>query len=180
MEEQRSVMTRNMVSVAVDAPLIEAMRLMLQKPDQRLPVLGHGGELVGVITESDLLPALMEAASARPQPQHWIELLISRITCPRITPAIIGEVSEAMTADPVTIAEDDPLDEALRLMEVHHIKRLLVVRNGALVGVISRGDLLHALSRAIREAGELAQSSERSRLRAARLESQLWMRGIKP
>jgi CBS domain-containing protein len=173
------VMTRNVVAVAVDAPLIEAMRLMLQNRISGLPVLGHGGELVGVITESDLLR--LDGGGARSPRPHWIELLIEPEHLPKDYASYHGrKVSEVMTASPVTIAQDAPLDEALRLMEVHRIKRLLVVRSGALVGVISRADLLHALSRAVREAGELAQSSERSRVHAARLESQLWMRGIKP
>jgi len=123
----------------------------------------------------------LDGGSVRSPRPHWIELLIEPEHLPKDYASYHGrKVAEAMTASPVTIAEDAPLDEALRLMNLHHIKRLLVVRSGALVGVISRGDLLHALSRAIREAGELAQSSERSRVRAATLESQLWMRGIKP
>ncbi|HLN07615.1 MAG TPA: CBS domain-containing protein [Xanthobacteraceae bacterium] len=173
------VMTRNVVSVAVDAPLIEAMRLMLKHSISGLPVLDRDGKLVGVITESDLL-RLDGGAALSPRP-HWIELLMKPERLPRDYATYHGrKVGEAMTADPVTIGEDDSLDGALRLMEIHHIKRLLVVRGGDLVGVISRGDLLRALSRAVREAGELAQRSERSWQRAARLESQLWMRGIKP
>jgi CBS domain-containing protein len=44
----------------------------------------------------------------------------------------------------VTVGEDAPLEEAVRLMEYHHVKRLPVVKNGAVIGIISRGNLLHA------------------------------------
>jgi CBS domain-containing protein len=170
-------MTCNVVSVAPDAPLTEAMQLMLHNGISGLPVLDRDGTLVGIITESDFL----RLDGQRSQPPRWIELLFSPEHRPKDCASYQSrKVSEVMTANPVTIGPDVRLDDAQCLMDAHHIKRLLVVRDGALVGVISRADLLHALSRAIRDATEHAHHSERSRQRADRLECQLWMQRIKP
>jgi CBS domain-containing protein len=171
-------MTRKVVSVAPDAPLTEAMQLMLHHSISGLPVLDKGGKLLGVITESDFLRL---DGGQRSQPPRWIELLFSPEHRPRDYASYhVCKVCDVMTANPVTIGPDVKLDDAQRLMDTHHIKRLLVVRDGALVGVISRADLLRALSRAIRDATEQAHHSERSRQRADRLECQLWMQRIKP
>ena len=172
------VMTRKVVSVAPDAPLTEAMQLMLHNGISGLPVLDKDGTLVGVITESDFLRL---DGGQRSQPPRWIELLFSPEHRPRDYASYhVCKVCDVMTANPVTIGPDVRLDDAQRLMDAHHIKRLLVVCDGALVGVISRADLLRALSRAIRDATEQAHHSERSRQRADRLECQLWMQRIKP
>jgi CBS domain-containing protein len=101
------VMTRDVVSVAVDEPLIEAMRLMLQNRISGLPVLDRGGALVGVVTESDLLR--LDGGSVRSPRPHWIELLIEPEHLPKDYASYHGrKVAEAMTASPVTIAEDAP------------------------------------------------------------------------
>jgi CBS-domain-containing membrane protein len=55
------------------------------------------------------------------------------------------KVDDVMTRNPVTIAEDSPLDQAVDLMERHRIKRLPVMRDGRLVGMVTRANLMHAL-----------------------------------
>jgi len=57
-----------------------------------------------------------------------------------------------MTSDPITISEDTPVEEAVRLMEGRRIKRLPVIRAGKVVGIVSRANLLHALAAVGREA----------------------------
>jgi CBS-domain-containing membrane protein len=65
-----------------------------------------------------------------------------------------------MTRDPVTITEETPLDEVVRLMEKRRIKRLPVVRNGELVGIVSRANLLHGPASLARGTSESAQSDQ--------------------
>src|SRR4029077_16541075 len=55
------------------------------------------------------------------------------------------KVAEVMTREPITATEETPLDEVVRLMERHRIKRVPVVRAGVIVGIVSRANIMHAL-----------------------------------
>ncbi len=172
-------MTRRVVSIAPDASITEAMRLMLQHEISGLPVIDRTGKLVGIVTEGDFLRR-GEPGTGSERP-HWIEVLIGpEKLADEYVRRRDRKVSDVMTSDPVTITDGTSIEDAVRLMEGRRIKRLLVTRQGEVVGVISRTDLLRALSRAIRQASNSAMIGERSRSREAQLESQLWMHRIRP
>jgi CBS domain-containing protein len=168
------VMTRKVVSVGTQASVLEAIRLMLQNRISGLPVVDGEGLLVGIVTEGDFLRRA-ETGTQRKRPR-WLEFL----TGPgRLAGEYVRthgrKVSEIMTPDPVTAAEDTPLDEVVRLMEQHRIKRLPVVRGRAVVGIISRANLLHALASVVRELPASAQSDTEIRERIlAELEKEPW------
>jgi hypothetical protein len=85
------------------------------------------------------------------------------------------KVGEVMTADPVAIAEDTPLDQLVDVMEKHRIKRLPVVRGGKVVGIVSRANLLHALASVARDVPAPAADDYAIRERLlAHLERQAW------
>ena len=119
-----------------------AAQLMLQYDLSGFPVVDRG-KLVGMVTEGDFLRRF-ETGTERHQPR-WIELLTDpgRLA-EEYTHAHGRQVGEVMTADVVTVAEDASLEDAVQLMERHHIKRLPVVRGEALVGIVARADILHA------------------------------------
>ena len=85
------------------------------------------------------------------------------------------KVHEIMTAGALTVTEDTPLDEVVRLMEKRRIKRLPVVRGNAVVGIVSRANLVHALAGLAREVKPAAASDQAIRDRiVAELAGQPW------
>jgi CBS domain-containing protein len=140
----RDVMTARVISIETDAPIMRAVRLMMQNRISGLPVVGCDGELVGIVTEGDFIRR-GEIGTQRRR-SRWLELLISPR---RLADEYVHErgrkVAEVMTPAPVTATEDTPLDEVVRLMERHRIRRLPVVREGRLVGIVTRANIMHAL-----------------------------------
>jgi CBS domain-containing protein len=151
------VMTPKVVSVGTEASVLEAIRLMLQNRISGLPVVDGEGLLVGIVTEGDFLRRA-ETGTQRKRPR-WLEFLMGPGRLANEYVHTHGrKVSEIMTSDPVTIAEDTVLDEVVRTMEEHRIKRLPVVRGRGVVGIVSRANLMHALASVAHEVPAGAKS----------------------
>lgn len=141
----RDIMSPRVVSIAPDANVLEAIRLMLQNHISGLPVIDRSGALVGVVTEGDFLRR-SETGTERKRPR-WLEFLLGpRRLADEYVHTHARRVEEVMTREPITITEDDPLDEVVRIMERRRIKRLPVVRGVQVVGIVSRANMLHALA----------------------------------
>jgi len=140
----RDVMTPRVISIETDAPIMQAVRLMLQNRISGLPVVGPKGELVGMVTEGDFIRR-GELGTQRHR-NRWLEFLIGpgRLADEYVH-ARGRKVEEVMTREPITVTEDTPLDEVVRLMERHRIKRLPVMQAGKLVGIVTRANIMHAL-----------------------------------
>jgi CBS domain-containing protein len=140
----REVMTYGVIGVPETASLAEAVETMLRSRVSALFVFDAHKAVVGVLSEGDLLRR-GELGSERKRP-HWLELLLGS---GRLAEAYAHEhgrkAGEVMTSNVETIAEDAELSEAVDRMIRHHIKRLPVLRGEAVVGVISRSDLLKGL-----------------------------------
>ena len=140
----RDVMTPRVISIETDAPIMQAVHLMLQNRISGLPVVGPKGELVGMVTEGDFIRR-GEIGTQRHR-NRWLEFLVGP---GRLADEYVHtrgrKVEEVMTRQPITVTEDTPLDEVVRLMERHRIKRLPVLREGALVGIVTRANIMHAL-----------------------------------
>lgn len=139
------IMTSKVLTVAPEADIAAAMRLMLDNAISGLPVVDAGGRLVGMVSEGDFLRRA-ELGTERRRPR-WLEILLG--------PGRIADdyahsrgrnVAEVMTQDVASVAEDTPVDELVRLMERRRIKRVPVLRDGALVGIVTRANLLRALA----------------------------------
>jgi len=139
------LMTRNVVTVRQTATVGEAVRLMLQRGISGLPVIDAAGALVGIVTEGDFLRR-SEMGTERRRPRWLGFLLGTGRLAEEYTHTHAREVSEVMTTDVRAIAEDTPVAEIVSLMEKHRIKRLPVLRDGAIVGIVSRANLLRALA----------------------------------
>jgi len=146
----RDVMTRNVIAAKADDSILSAARLMLQNRISGLPVRDASGALIGIVTEGDFLRR-GELGTTKRRPR-WVEFLLG--------PGKLAEeyvhqsgrkVSEVMTRNPHTVSEDDTLESVVTLMERYRVKRLPVMRDGRLVGIISRANLLHALASLARE-----------------------------
>jgi CBS domain-containing protein len=140
----RDVMTPRVISIETDAPITRAVRLMLQNRISGLPVVGPKGDLVGMVTEGDFIRR--DELGTQRRRNRWLELLIGpgRLADEYVH-ARGRKVEEVMTREPITVTQDTPLDEVVRLMERHRIKRLPVLREGKLVGIVTRANIMHAL-----------------------------------
>ena len=146
----KDIMTRNVISVAADEPILKAARLMLQNRISGLPVVDRDGELVGIVTEGDFLRR-SELGTQRGRPR-WLEFIIGPgQLADEYVHASGRKVEEVMTLDPCVAAETDSLEKVVQLMERKHIKRLPVMRDGRMVGIVSRANLMHALAGLVRE-----------------------------
>ena len=155
----RDIMTSPVISVAPDSTVLEAVRIMLLRHISGLPVIEKGGELVGMVTEGDFLRRA-ETGTQRRRPR-WLEYLLGpgRLA-DEYTRSHGRKVHEIMTFGALSVTEDTPLDEVVRLMEKRRIKRLPVVRGNAVVGIVSRANLVHALAGLAREVKPAAASDQ--------------------
>ena len=170
----RDVMTQEVVTVPAGASVLQAGELMSRYEISGLPVVDDEGHLVGIVTERDFLRP-EKTSGDRPRPR-WFEVLAGR-SMPPAAPDRFRErrVAEVMTPSPITVGENTPLDEVVRLIELQDIKRLPVMRSDQLVGVISRGDLLRALVQSIHNGAGAMKESKAARARLTELERQSWL-----
>lgn len=152
------VMTDRVISVRPSDRIADAVRLMLDNRISGLPVISEAGQLVGIVSEGDLLRRI-ETGTTRHR-ARWLEILLSP---GRLATEYVHthgrRVDEVMTSDVITITETSPLDTVVQLMERHGIKRMPVVRDGSVVGIVSRANLLHALA-ALRSADAPSVASD--------------------
>ena len=138
------VMTREILSVAPDASVLEAVRLMLQHKISGLPVIDAAGRLQGILTEGDFLRRV-ETGTERKRSRFVEFLLGPGRLAEEYTHASGRRVSEVMTPDVQTVTEDAPLEQVVHLMERHRVKRIPVVRGDKVVGIGTRKNLMRAL-----------------------------------
>jgi CBS domain-containing protein len=142
------IMTSNVLTVQEDAPIEEAIRLMLQHRISGLVVTDKAGHLAGMVTEGDFLRRReTDTQKAR---SRWLQFLLGPgKLADEYTRTAGRKVGEVMTHSPQTVAEDAPLAEAIARMERHHIKRLPVMRGNEVIGIVSRANFLRALASAV-------------------------------
>jgi CBS domain-containing protein len=120
-------------------------KLMLDNRISGLPVVDDRGNLVGMVTEGDCLRRT-ETGTERKRPR-WLEFLTgARRLADEYIQTRSRKVADVMTQTPITVVEDTALEQAVHLMESRRIKRLPVMRDGKVVGIVSRANLLQALA----------------------------------
>lgn len=140
----RDVMTANVISISAQATILEAARTMLRNRISGLPVVDAEERLIGMVTEGDFLRR-SEIGTERRRPK-WLEFVLGPGRMAEEYVHVAGrKVEDLMTRDPVVVGEDDDLHIIVELMERRHIKRLPVLRNGKIVGIVSRANLMRAL-----------------------------------
>ena len=157
----KDVMTRNVISIGPDESIAKAAQLMLQNRISGLPVIDLNGELIGIVTEGDFLRR-GELGTQRRRPK-WLEFIVGPGRLAEEYVHSAGrKIDEIMTTDPVTASEDDTLEKVVEVMERRHVKRLPVVKNGRVVGIIARSNLMHALASFARdeEGAQRARSND--------------------
>ena len=124
----RERMSTEPVTITASASITEALRTLRQHHVRRLPVLDENGALVGIVSEKDLL-------YASPSPATSLSIYEMHDMLSRL------QVTELMTADPVTVSPDTLLEEAALIMADSKFGGLPVVKDGELVGIITETDI---------------------------------------
>src|SRR3954452_1349795 len=162
------IMTRSVITVTPDATVLKAANLMLQYHVSGLPVVNTAGRLVGIVSEGDFIRR--SAIGTQKTRGRWLKFLLG---AGRVAADYVHEhgrkISEVMTLDPITITEETSLDEIVSLMERNGVKRLPVMRDGKLVGIVSRANLLQAVAGLVRDVPDPTADDDhiRSRIVAA-------------
>lgn len=144
------IMTRDVITVTPHTTIEDAANIMLKTRISGLPVVDDQGLLVGIVSESDFLRR-REIGTERKR-SRWLQFLVGP---GRSAADYVKErgrkVEDIMTREPVTVGEETPLDDLVRLMEKNDIKRLPVMRDKVLVGIVTRSNLLQAVASLARE-----------------------------
>ena len=144
------IMTRRLITVVADTSIIDAANIMLKNHVSGLPVLDHTGKLVGIVSQSDFLRRA-EIGTQRKR-ARWLKILLGPGTAATDFVRESGrKVGEVMTLEPYTVTEDATLEEVVQLMERNNVKRLPVIREDKLVGIVTRSNLLQAVAELARE-----------------------------
>lgn len=177
----KDVMTREVVSVDPERTVGEVARVLLAHGVSAVPVV-DGGRLVGIVSEGDLMHRAEIGTDRRPR-SWWLRLFTGDATLAReYTKAHAERVSDVMTTEVIVVEEETPLADVAAVLDSKRIKRVPVVRDGRVVGVVSRADLVRSLAAARSAAAPAAARRDDDALRARVVEilrAQPWC-GIAP
>lgn len=157
------VMTSPVISITASASIADAAKLMLANRISGLPVVDNDGKLVGMVSEGDFLHRgeLGTGSARRP---WWLAIFAGPGKAADDYVRSHGcKVSEVMVTDVITTHRAASLDEVVDAMSRHRIKRLPVMEDDKLVGIIARSDLLRALAQALPAARPEVIDDERIR-----------------
>ncbi len=152
------VMESNVITIGPDASVRDLARLLLTNGISAVPVVGDHGQLVGIVSEGDLIRRV-EAGTER-RGAWWAELNAApeRLAAVSIK-SHAQKVVDIMTRNVVTAGPDTPLSEIAALLEDHDIKRVPIVAQGKVEGIVSRADFLRVLAALRRAEGVDADST---------------------
>jgi CBS domain-containing protein len=146
------IMDRDPATVSPEDDVEKVIRLLREQELPGVPVVNEGGRCVGIVTENDLVLRDEDADLHLP---HHLDIMGGVIFIEsmkhfeeRVKKAFASNVEDMMTADPITVEADASVEEAARLISEHKHNRLPVVEHGRLVGVVTRVDVLDALTAA--------------------------------
>ena len=142
--QAKDVMTTLVATIGHDATVRQAAKLMLKRGVSALPVLDQKGQLVGIISEGDLVRrAELGTDQAR---SWWLQLMSGEGAAADYVKTHSTRVRDVMTHPVISVTETTPLEKIALLFEKHRIKRVPVIRPGQAVGIVSRADLVRRLA----------------------------------
>ena len=169
------VMVSAVVSVRPNARVEEVASILLANRISAVPVIDDQDELVGIVSEGDLMRRA-EAGTERSR-SWWLEYLTGKqVLASEYVKSHSHKVTDVMTRSVITATPETALDEIAMLLERNRIKRVPIVQNGKVVGIVSRANLLQVLA-GMPAKNAAAASAGDSQIRdevLSRLNAQLW------
>jgi len=146
--QARDVMVSPVITVERIATVRDVAKVLLEKRISAVPVVDNVGKVVGIVTESDLMHRA-EAGTERPY-SWWVHFLAGDATIAAdYVKSHAAKVEDVMTPDVVTATPETPLHEIAALLEERQIKRVPIVnKDGSLVGIVSRANLIQVVASA--------------------------------
>lgn len=142
----KDVMCSKVITISAQSSVRDAARKLLEHRISALPVVDPEGRLVGLISEGDLLRRT-EIGTEHKRRSWWLQMFTDEAA--QVTDFVkshAAKVSDVMTSQVISVSEDTELNEIAEILEEKHIKRVPVVKDGALAGIVSRADLVRALA----------------------------------
>lgn len=141
----RDIMTPHVISVGPDATVDAVANTLISNGVSAVPVVDIACKLLGIVSEGDLIRrSELKTTRAR---SWWLGLLTSTDQLAAdFAKSRAVNVKDIMTTDVLTVAPDAPLQEIAEILERHGIKRVPVVEEGRVVGIVSRANLIQALA----------------------------------
>jgi len=144
------VMTTNVITVGPDTSVQEVAKMLSERSISGVPVVDAENRLVGILSEGDLLHRVETGTERRVQRRRrswWLDTIGSDEEFARDYVKSHGRIAkDVMTREVVTVSDTTDLAEIANLLETRRIKRVPVVRDGKLVGIVSRANLVRALA----------------------------------
>jgi CBS domain-containing protein len=172
------VMVTNVIAVGPNTSVQEVADILLTNRISAAPVVDDHGELIGLISEGDLI----RRAELGTERHHswWLELFAGQskeALAIEYVKSHASKVGDVMTREVITATPSTPLREVAALLEKNHIKRVPIVERGKLVGIVSRANLVQALAtlRKEIEPGTMSDSVIREKV-MVQLSSEPWTR----
>ena len=173
----KEIMTKDVIAVSPKMPIHEAAELMVNHAISGLPVVDDAGTVVGIVSEGDLI--LREKPRER---MPWWKVFFGdaerlAVEYQKAHGTTVGEV---MTRSLIAVSPDLPIESAALILDQHRIRRVPVVADGQLVGIMSRGDLIKVLAKAPAPAAAQPSDNRLVQEMRARLAEEPWIsnRGI--
>lgn len=143
------VMTHDPIVVRPETPLNEAIQILAERRISGLPVVNEAGELVGIVSETDLM--WQETGVTPPAYIMFLDSVIylkNPAAYERDLHKALGQtVGEVMSSDSISISPDKSLKDAAQLMHSREVRRLPVVdAQNHIVGILTRGDIVRAMA----------------------------------
>jgi len=148
MLQARDIMTTDILTVAPETSISELSKMLENRKIGGVPVVGKGGRLVGVITQSDLVERArdLELPPAINILDFHFYLQIPSHSIHKVEKMLGTTVGECMSPDPVTVAPDTPVAQIAALMAKQQVHTIPVIKAGKIVGIIGKMDLVRAMA----------------------------------
>ncbi len=143
----KDIMTTTVATVSADTSVETIAELMLSRNVSGVPVVDAAGAVLGIVTEGDLMLRQDVGADSARHTSWWLRLVSdSKTDASEYIKTHGTHAVEIMTRDIITVDEETPVGDIARILAEKRIKRVPVVRDGVLVGIVSRVNLLRGLA----------------------------------
>lgn len=144
--QARDIMTRDVATVRVDTPVHDLAKMMTERHISGMPVVDGDSNIIGIVTEADLLHRV--ETNTEKKSSWWLRLFSDADALAREFSKAHGRTAgDIMTRNVVAVPENATIDVIADAFDAKRIKRVPVVRDRTVVGIVSRGDIVRALLR---------------------------------